>query len=64
MFIITAEGIDILCATKIVIKVHGRSKCWCTMDKVSDKKVQRRTSHKKEGYIYSFGHSAISILMP
>jgi hypothetical protein len=47
MFLITAEGIDILCASYFFIKVHGRSKCWCTMDKVSDKKVQRRASHKK-----------------
>jgi hypothetical protein len=47
MFLIAAEGIDILRATYFVIKVHGRSKCWCTMDKVSDKKVQRRASHKK-----------------
>jgi hypothetical protein len=49
MFLITAEGIDILCASYIFIKVHGRSKCWCTttMDMVSDKKTQRRASHKK-----------------
>jgi hypothetical protein len=49
VFLITAEGIDVLRATQIFIKVHRRSKCWCTMGKVSDKKVQRRASHKKEG---------------
>jgi hypothetical protein len=49
MFLITAEGINVLRATQIFIKVHRRSKCWCTMGKVSDKKVQRRASHKKEG---------------
>ena len=49
MFLITAEGINVLRDTQIFIKVHRRSKCWCTMGKVSDKKVQRRASHKKEG---------------
>jgi hypothetical protein len=31
MFLITAEGINVLRAAQILFKVHRRSKCWCTM---------------------------------